>query len=62
MKVWLYENKNNYIAGHIIGFDEYMNCVMDACEEIDSKTGARKELGRLLLKGENITLIQPEMP
>lgn len=39
-----------------------MNCVMDACEEIDAKTGARKELGRLLLKGENITLIQPEMP
>ena len=59
--MWLYENRKSYIAGQIIGFDEYMNCVMDECEDIDAKTGARKQLGRLLLKGENITLIQPEM-
>ena len=41
----------------IIGFDEYMNLVLDAAEEIGKKD-TRRELGRILLKGENICLIQ----
>jgi small nuclear ribonucleoprotein E len=39
------------------GFDEFMNVVLDDAEEVDMKTGARKRLGRTLLKGDNITLI-----
>lgn len=46
------------IEGHIIGFDEYMNLVLDEAEEIHMKTKARKSIGRILLKGDNITLIQ----
>ncbi|KAL7004945.1 hypothetical protein EMMF5_005558 [Cystobasidiomycetes sp. EMM_F5] len=67
------------LEGKIIGFDEFMNVVMDDAEEIWVKQskggkasdatsestkrkreyGDRTTLGRLLLKGENITLIQP---
>jgi len=40
------------------GFDEYMNLVLDEAEEYHLKTQNRKKLGRILLKGDNITLIQ----
>ncbi|KAL3314624.1 hypothetical protein Ciccas_006752 [Cichlidogyrus casuarinus] len=56
--VWLYEVTNMRIEGRIDGFDEYMNIVLvDACE-VYIKSGAKKQLGRILLKGDCITLIQ----
>lgn len=35
-----------------------MNIVIDEAEEVHQKTENRKKLGRILLKGDNITLIQ----
>uniref|UniRef100_UPI00358F82A6 small nuclear ribonucleoprotein E n=1 Tax=Myxine glutinosa TaxID=7769 RepID=UPI00358F82A6 len=58
IQIWLYEQVNMRIEGCIIGFDEYMNLVLDDAEEIHMKTKARKPLGRTMLKGDNITLIQ----
>ena len=57
IQVWLYEQVNMQIEGCIIGFDEYMNLVLDDAEEIHSKTKSRKQLGRIMLKGDNITLL-----
>lgn len=61
--VWLTENTTMRIEGHIIGFDEYMNLVLDDAHEVSkAKDGSEKEkrkaVGRILLKGENIVLIQ----
>ncbi|EFX82695.1 probable small nuclear ribonucleoprotein E [Daphnia pulex] len=56
--IWLYENINMHMEGHIVGFDEYMNIVLDDAEEVYVKTNVRKQIGRVLLKGDNITLIQ----
>jgi len=56
--VWLYENVALRMEGVIIGFDEYMNLVLDESEEVNMKSGNRKQVGRILLKGDNITLIQ----
>jgi len=56
--VWLYENIGMRMEGVIIGFDEYMNLVLDEACEVNIKTGARRQCGRLMLKGDNITLIQ----
>lgn len=39
------------------GFDEYMNLVLDEAEEVSAKRNTRKPLGRILLKGDNITLM-----
>ncbi|KDO62424.1 hypothetical protein CISIN_1g0346511mg, partial [Citrus sinensis] len=39
------------------GFDEYMNLVLDDAEEVHIKKNTRKPLGRILLKGDNITLM-----
>lgn len=44
--------------GCITGFDKCMTLILDDTEEIHSKTKSRKLLGRLLLKGDNITLLQ----
>lgn len=55
--IWLYEQTELRIQGKIRGFDEFMNVVIDDAVEISTKTGAKEELGRILLKGDNITLI-----
>jgi small nuclear ribonucleoprotein E len=36
-----------------------MNLVMEDCEEISVKKGTRSYLGRILLKGDNLSLIRP---
>jgi len=61
VSVWIYENIHLRIEGQIIGFDEYMNLVLDNAEEVDKKN-TRKYCGRILLKGDNITLIQSANP
>nr|XP_056703880.1 small nuclear ribonucleoprotein E-like [Euleptes europaea] len=58
IQVWLYEQVNKWIEGCILGFDEYMNLVLDDAEEVHSKTKSKKQLGRIMLKGDNITLLQ----
>mmetsp|Transcript_33300 Transcript_33300/g.82938 ORF Transcript_33300/g.82938 Transcript_33300/m.82938 type:complete len:88 (+) Transcript_33300:108-371(+) len=57
VQIWLYENTDLRIEGRIIGFDEYMNVVLDDAEELSIKKKSRKPLGRILLKGDNITLM-----
>lgn len=39
------------------GFDEYMNVVLDEAEEVSIKTKEHKPLGRIMLKGDNITYV-----
>ena len=46
IQIWLYEQTNVRIEGRIIGFDEYMNVVLDDAEELDIKRQERKPLGR----------------
>jgi len=50
------------IEGVIKGFDEYMNIVVYDAVEIDSKKNVRQEVGRILLKGDSITLLQEAQP
>jgi small nuclear ribonucleoprotein E len=57
VQVWLYENKTLRLEGVIIGFDEFMNLVLDNADEIDLKKQTRRPLGRTLLKGDSISLI-----
>ncbi|XP_042050001.1 transcription factor bHLH35-like [Salvia splendens] len=57
IQIWLFEQKDLRIEGRIIGFDEYMNLVLDEAEEVNIKKNSRKHLGRILLKGDNITLM-----
>lgn len=58
------------LEGVIVGFDEYMNIVLDDAEEVYMKKAQRNRIGtiriskrshtvpgRILLKGDNITLM-----
>mmetsp|Transcript_4096 Transcript_4096/g.11897 ORF Transcript_4096/g.11897 Transcript_4096/m.11897 type:complete len:90 (-) Transcript_4096:445-714(-) len=58
VQIWLYEQADLRIEGRIIGFDEYMNLVLDEAEEVSLKRQTRKPVGRILLKGDTITLMQ----
>jgi small nuclear ribonucleoprotein E len=58
IQIWLYDQTDLRIEGRIIGFDEYMNLVLEDAEEVSVKRKSRKPLGRILLKGENVSLMQ----
>ncbi|PNY27531.1 Uncharacterized protein TCAP_02549 [Tolypocladium capitatum] len=63
VSVWLYEQLNIRIEGKIRGFDEFMNLVIDDAIEVaqndhNTDSGSRKPLGQILLKGDNVSLIQ----
>ena len=55
VNILLYEQTQSRIQGKIRGFDEFMNIVIDDAVELSN--GKKSELGRILLKGDNITLI-----
>jgi len=57
VQIWLYEQTDLRLEGVIVGFDEYMNIVLDDAEEVCQKKGQRTKIGRILLKGDNITLM-----
>ncbi|QSL66143.1 hypothetical protein MERGE_000518 [Pneumocystis wakefieldiae] len=60
VSIWLYEQIDTKIEGKIRGFDEFMNLVIDEAIEVAQKRNCRRHLGRILLKGDNITLIQAD--
>ncbi|KAG0466948.1 hypothetical protein HPP92_018528 [Vanilla planifolia] len=44
IQIWLFEQKDLRIEGRIIGFDEYMNLVLDDADEVNIKKNTRKPL------------------
>ena len=56
--VWLYDITDIKIEGVIVGFDEYMNLVLDDAHEVSVKKNTKRAVGRILLKGDNVTLMQ----
>ena len=55
--IWLYENTGTKIEGIIVGFDEFMNVVLEDASEIN-KNGDQRRIGKILLKGDCISLVQ----
>ena len=60
--IWLYGRKNLRLEGVIAGFDQHMNVVLDEAAELHVKKRTRREIGRILLKGDCISLIHPADP
>jgi small nuclear ribonucleoprotein E len=63
VEIWLFDNTELRIEGRIIGFDEYMNCVLDDAVEVFTKKNTpgaipqKRKIGKIMLKGDNISLI-----
>ena len=49
---------NKTIRGNLLGFDQHMNLLLDQTEEIPSE-GDSKELGTLVVRGDNVIMISP---
>ena len=49
VKILLYEDTRMAIEGQIVGFDEYMNFVLDGATEVDMKSAKKTNVGRILL-------------
>jgi len=62
VQIWLFEQLGIRIEGKIRGFDEFMNLVIDDAVEVKLATKteeeSRRQLGQILLKGDNVSLIQ----
>jgi small nuclear ribonucleoprotein E len=59
VQIWLQDNTDMRLEGNMLGFDEFMNIVLDNAEEVPQKEGEpRRKVGRIMLKGENICLMQ----
>ncbi len=58
VEIWLFENDETVFQGIIYGFDEYMNMVLFEAEEINKKKGTKINHGKIMLKGDNITLVR----
>jgi len=58
--IWLYEDSTTFLSGQIIGFDEYMNMTLDNTVKTYAKSRTKESLGRILLKGDGISLIEEE--
>ena len=46
------------IRGTLLGFDQHMNLLLDQSEEIPSE-GDSKELGTIVVRGDNVIMISP---
>lgn len=60
--IWLKDIVNERFEGIIVGFDEFMNIVLEDTIEMNNRTNFKRKVGTILLKGENVTLIQSANP
>jgi small nuclear ribonucleoprotein E len=58
VEIWTFDRPNSRFQGIIRGFDEYMNVVLDQTVEVQIKKDLKRSLGRIMLKGDTITLVR----
>ena len=49
---------NRLLEGKLVGFDDYMNMVLEDVEE--NKDGVLRRLGTVILRGNNVITISPK--
>ncbi|MGB9636430.1 MAG: LSM domain-containing protein, partial [Thermoplasmata archaeon] len=57
-RVGLLLKDNRIIEGKLVGYDEYMNMVLEDTEETNQ--GNVRKLGTIILRGNNIVTIMPQ--
>ncbi|KAJ8292624.1 Sm-like protein LSM5 [Rhodotorula toruloides] len=60
-KVWVIMKTEREFTGTLVGFDDYVNMVLEDVTEYETTTEGRKssKLGQTLLNGNNIAMIVP---
>ena len=49
------------LRGNLLGFDQHMNLLLDASEEIPAE-GETNSLGTIVVRGDNVVMISPPPP
>lgn len=57
VEIWTEHNPNLKFQGKIIGFDEWMNLTLDHTQEINVKKGTVTDIGKIILKGDVISVV-----
>ena len=60
--IWLQGRTNLRLEGVILGFDIHMSMVLDEAAELHVRKRTRRQIGRILLKGDCIALIHSADP
>lgn len=55
--VWLQHDTALRFEGRLIGYDEFMNVVLADAVEHNKKSGKSTDIGRVLIKGDNVGLL-----
>jgi small nuclear ribonucleoprotein len=56
-RVSLLLKDNRILEGKLVGYDDYMNMVLDETEEDNKET--KRKLGTVILRGNNVVSIAP---
>ncbi|VVT45534.1 uncharacterized protein SAPINGB_P000782 [Magnusiomyces paraingens] len=59
-RIWVILRSGREFKGTLVGFDDYVNMVLENVTEYDVNGDIVAELPKLLLNGTNVTLIIPE--
>ncbi|KAH9580111.1 LSM domain [Trypanosoma melophagium] len=57
--VWLVHDTQMKLEGTLLGYDEFMNVVLGDAAEVHMKTREVVQLGRILLRSDNVGVIHP---
>ncbi|KAK7184742.1 LSM domain-containing protein [Paraphaeosphaeria sporulosa] len=57
-QIWIIMNNHKEFVGKLIGFDDYVNMVLEDVREIDPQEGETR-MSKILLNGNNICMMVP---
>jgi small nuclear ribonucleoprotein E len=57
VRVWLMHDNRTRIEGVLVGYDEFMNLILENASEINCKSGSAVPIGKIILRGDTVGLI-----
>ncbi|KAL7696687.1 small nuclear ribonucleoprotein polypeptide e [Lotmaria passim] len=57
--IWLVHDNNTRLEGNLLGYDEFMNVVLGDTTETNLRTRRSHNLGKILLRSDNVGVIHP---
>ncbi|PHH91826.1 hypothetical protein CDD83_10175 [Cordyceps sp. RAO-2017] len=58
-RIWVIMKDGKEFSGMLVGFDDYVNMVLEDVTEFDYSSGSRDKLSKILLNGNNICMLIP---
>ncbi|KAF2222177.1 U6 snRNA-associated Sm-like protein LSm5 [Elsinoe fawcettii] len=58
-KIWVIMKGDKEFSGTLLGFDDFVNMVLEDVTEVDYASGANTKLSKILLNGNNICMLIP---